>query len=161
MELGVVVEERSTVNKIKGFFNRFSLDNIRKEYKEKMIDTGKSQRVEEFIDEKAELAKKQIRIMGTLATVALIAVPADGPFGELCTAFATPGLCALVDVAADIEKKLLITGKRAVEKYILKVDAGGTIKAYDLTNDDLIKDLYNARKAANKIEEANKKGISL
>ncbi len=145
MNIALTVEDRSTIDKIKEYFGKLSLDNIREEYKEKVVDTGKSQKIEEFIEEKAEKAKKQIRIMGTLATVALIFIPADGPFGELCTAIATPGLCALVDLAANIEKKLLITGKRGIEKSLLKVDAGGTIEGYDLKNDELVKDLINAK----------------
>ena len=152
MEIGIAVEDRNTVDKIKDFFGKLSIDNIRNEYKEKVVDTGKSKRIEEFIEEKAEKAKKQIRIMGTLATVALIFIPADGPFGELCTALATPGLCALVDLAANIEKKLLITGKRGIENSILKVDAEGTIEAYDLTKDDLVKDLINAKKIADSMK---------
>ena len=152
MEIGLTVEDRSTVDILKDFFEKLSIDNIREEYKEKVVDTGKSKRIEEVIEEKAEKAKKQIRVLGTLATVALIVIPADGPFGELCTALATPGLCALVDLAANIEKKLLITGKRGIEKSLLKVDAEGTIEAYDLTKDDLVKDLINAKIIADGIQ---------
>ena len=152
MNIALTVEDRSTVDKLKDFFGKLSIDNIREEYKEKVVDTGKSQRMEELIEEKADKAKKQIKIMGTLATVALVFIPADGPFGELCTALATPGLCALVDLTADIEKKLLITGKRGIEKSLLKVDAGGTIEGYDLTKDDLVRDLIEAKSLADGME---------
>ena len=157
MEIGLAVEDRSTVDKLKDFFGKLSIDNIRSEYKEKIVDTGKSKKVEEIIEEKAEKAKKQIRIMGTLATIALVFIPADGPFGELCTAIATPGLCALVDLAANIEKKLLITGKREIEKNLLKVDVDGTIEAYDLTKDDLVKDLIEAKSLADGMQFGGRK----
>ncbi len=157
MDICVAVEDRSTVDKLKDFFGKLSMDNIREEYKEKIVDTGKSKRIEEIIEEKAEKAKKQIRIMGTLATVALIFIPADGPFGELCTAIATPGLCALVDLAANIEKKLLITGKRGIEKSVFKVDNEGTIESYDLTKDDLVRDLIEAKRVADSIELMGRK----
>ena len=99
-----------------------SLEHIREEYKEKYIDTGKAQEIEAKIDEKAKRKKKIIKVAGTVATVALIFIPADGPFGELCTILATPALCALVDVSAEIQKKMEITGKRTIEKHLLHVD---------------------------------------
>jgi hypothetical protein len=100
-----------------------------------MIDTGLSQKLEEEIDKQAERKKKAIKIAGTVATIALIFVPADGPFGEMATFFATPALCALTDVCADLKKKALITGKRGFEKSVLKVDGTNeNVTGFDLDN---------------------------
>ena len=143
-----VTEGRNFVNKAKEKMN-----NVRQLYKEKMIDTGKSQDLEEKIEKNAELLKKKIRIAGTLATVALIFVPADGPFGEMATFFATPALCALVDVCADLRKKALISGKRGIEKYVLKVDGSNEkIEGFDINNNTaFIKDFKDLKKAADNV----------
>ena len=137
-------ESRDFVEKAKE-----KMENIRQFYKEKMIDTGKSQELEEQIEKEAEATKKMVRVAGTIATVALIFVPADGPFGEIATLFATPALCALVDVCADIRKKTIITGKRSIEKYVLNVDGSNEkIEAFNLNNKEaFIKDFKELKKA--------------
>ena len=145
-----VNEERGFVDKAK---KAMSLEHIREEYKKKYIDTGKAQEIETKIDEKAKKKKKVIKIAGTVATVALIFIPADGPFGELCTVLATPALCALVDVSADIQKKMQITGKRAVEKYVLHVDGTNkNVTGLSLDKDELVKDFTNLKEAVNDLE---------
>ena len=145
-----VSEERSFVDKAK---KAMSLEHIREEYKKKYIDTGKAQEIETKIDEKAKKKKKVIKIAGTVATVALIFIPADGPFGELCTVLVTPALCALVDVSADIQKKMQITGKRAVEKYVLHVDGTNkNVTGLSLDKDELVKDFTNLKEAVNDFE---------
>lgn len=145
-----VTEKRSFLNKAKNKMN-----NIRDTYKEKMIDTGLSQKLEEEIDKQAKRKKKAIKIAGTVATIALIFVPADGPFGELATFFATPALCALTDVCAELKKKALITGKRGFEKAVLKVDgANKNIKGFDLENkESFIKDFKDLK---NKLDDFEK-----
>lgn len=145
MDQNVIIsqEDRSFINKAKKFMNdkKQYVENIRREYKEKYVDTGKSKEFEKKIEEDAKMKKKVIKIAGTIATVALIFCPVDGPFGEICSALATPGLCALVDVATDIKKKALITGKRGVEKHLLKVDgSNGDIKGYNLENGEIVED---------------------
>lgn len=136
------VEDRNFVNKAK---EKMNMDTIRQKYKEKMIDTGKSQELEEKIEKKAKRTKNTIRVLGTAATIALIFIPADGPFGEICTALATPGLCALVDIASDIQKKALITGKRGIEKGILHVDGiNENVKGYDFSSqEEVVGDFKN------------------
>lgn len=137
-------EDRGFINKAKS-----KMEQLRKSYKEKYIDTGKSQAFEQKIDDDAKRTKRAIKIAGTLATVVLFFCPADGPFGEFCTALATPGLCALVDLAADIKKKSIITGKRGLEKHFLRVDgSNGNIDAYDLTNNEIIEDFGSLLKKA-------------
>ena len=113
----------------------------------------KAQEMEAKIDESAKKKKKVIKIAGTVATVALIFIPADGPFGELCTVLATPALCALVDVSADIQKKMQITGKRTVEKYVLHVDGTNkNVTGLSLDKDELVKDFTNLKEAVNDFE---------
>ncbi len=125
-----VTEKRNFVDKAKNKMN-----DIRDTYKEKMIDTGLSQKLEEEIDKHAKRQKTAIKVAGTVATIALIFVPADGPFGELATFFATPALCALTDVCADLKKKALITGKRSFEKSVLKIDGSNeNVTGFDLDN---------------------------
>jgi hypothetical protein len=145
-------EDRNFINKAKKFMSdkKQTLEKLRTDYKEKIVDTGKSKEIEQKIEDDAKRTKRAIKIAGTIATVALAFCPADGPFGEICAALATPGLCALVDVAADIKKKTLITGKRSIEKHLLKVDdSNGDIKGYNLENGEIVEDFKNLLSIAN------------
>ena len=146
-----VTEDRSFVDKAKE-----NMENIRQTYKEKMIDTGRSQELERMIDEDAERKKKVIKVVGTAATIALIFIPADGPFGEIATFFATPGLCLLTDLCADMKKKALITGKRSFEKSVLKVDGSNKdISGYDLSNpSEIIGDFESLKESMENIDRA-------
>ena len=65
--------------------------------------------------------------------------PADGPFGELCTALATPALCALVDKIADMAKKTTISAKRDMEKAMGYEGLGQT----DIEGYSNLKDVVN------------------
>ncbi len=146
----MIEENRSFVEKAKQ-----KMQEIRTSYKEKFIDTGKSQQLEEEIEKKAKRKKKTIKVLGRLATIALAICPADGPFGEICTALATPGLCALVDISTEIQKKALITGKRAAEKYVLKVDgSNGNVAGYNLNNNEIIEDIDSLKSAINDLSES-------
>lgn len=150
-----VDENRDFINKAK---EKMNIEKIRNDYKEKYIDTGKSQEFEARLEEDAKRKKKIIKIAGTAATIALIFIPADGPFGELCTILATPALCALVDVSTDIKKKLAITGKRAAEKYILHVDGSNkNVKGYSLDKKDIIEDFTNLKSSLDNLEGGLKK----
>ena len=146
-----VNEDRNFINKAK---EKMNIEKIRNDYKEKYIDTGKSQEFEAKLEEDAKRKKKIIKVAGTAATIALIFIPADGPFGELCTILATPALCALVDVSTDIKKKLAVTGKRAAEKYIMHVDgANQNVQGYSLDNkDNIIKDFTNLKTSIDSLE---------
>lgn len=150
-----VDENRDFINKAK---EKMNIEKIRNDYKEKYIDTGKSQEFEAKLEEDAKRKKKIIKVAGTAATIALIFIPADGPFGELCTILATPALCALVDVSTDIKKKLAITGKRAAEKYILHVDGSNkNVKGYSLDKKDIIEDFTNLKSSIDNLEGGLKK----
>lgn len=150
-----VNEDRSFINKAKKAMN---IEKIRKDYKEKFIDTGKSQEFEAMLEKDAKAKKKVIKVVGTAATIALIFVPADGPFGELCTLLATPALCALVDISTEIKKKAAISGKRAAEKYVLHVDGSNKdVKGFSLDKKELIDDFTSLKKAVNDFEGGLKK----
>jgi hypothetical protein len=83
-----------------------------------------------------------IGVLGTAATVALTFCPVEGPFGELLTLLATPAFCALVGVAAEIKKKVLISGKRGFEKFFMKAEGGQNpqVSGYSLDNNEAIDD---------------------
>ena len=106
MHEGIVLkpEKRENISKIKSW------------YKEKMIDTGKAKDLEKKIDNEAKIAKTAIGVIGAVATVILMICPVDGPFGEVCSALATPALIGLVSLAADLKKKALIGAKRFGEE---------------------------------------------
>lgn len=148
-----LVEDRHFVDKAKQ-----KMEKIRNNYKEKMIDTGKSQELEEKIEQDAERTKNLIRVAGTAATVALIFIPADGPFGEMATLLATPALCGLVDVCADLKKKALITGKRGIEKYVLNVDGSNEkVKGFDLENkENFIKDFKDLKQGIDNVNKVRR-----
>lgn len=140
----MVNEDRNFVERAKGFMKQQNekIKNFKNNYEENYIKTGKSAQLEEKIEAYAKKKKRVIKIAGTIATVALTICPADGPFGEICTALATPGLCALVDIATNIQKKMLIAGKREAEKLFLNVDgSSGNVEAYNLENGKVVSDL--------------------
>lgn len=121
--------------------NRSVIDKFKSWYKEKIIDTGRAANFEKRVDSNAKAIKTIIKVAGTVATVALIFCPADGPFGEICTALATPALCALVDKVADIQKNLTIGAKRQGEK-IMGFEGQGInpeVQGYENLN-DIVKD---------------------
>lgn len=144
----MVEEKRGFIEKAKN-----KMAKLRQTYDEKMIQTGKSQKLEEKIEKRAKRKKKMIKTLGAIATVALAICPADGPFGEIAAALATPGLCELVDISAEIEKKALITSKRTAEKYILKVDGKNeNVAGYDITNGDVVEDIKSLKEAIANVE---------
>jgi len=130
MKDGIIIkpEKRSTIDKIKIW------------YYKKFIETGKAAKFEEGIEKRTKLEKTSIKIIGTAATIALFFCPADGPFGEICTALATPALCAFVNVVADLEKKILIKLKRKAENTMGfgKEGQSPTIEEPKLTAEDFI-----------------------
>jgi hypothetical protein len=112
-------------------------DKFRDWYQTKMINTNKAQDFEAFIDKKIAVEKKVIQIVGTIATVALIFIPADGPYGEICAALATPILAKLVELKGELEKKVILISKRAIEANFLGVD--GTNKSIELPEGNIVK----------------------
>ena len=85
--------------------------------------------------------------------MALIFCPADGPFGEVCTALATPALCTLVDKVADAEKKLAISAKRKGEELIGFKGQGVNpdVQGYE-SLDEIVKDAKSVRNDLNQFE---------
>ena len=147
-QLMVVEEKRSFIDKAKA-----KMAKLRQTYDEKMIQTGKSQELEEKIEKRAKRKKKMIKVLGAIATIGLAICPADGPFGELASALATPGLCKLVDIGAEIEKKALITSKRTAEKYVLKVDGkNDNVAGYNLNNGEIVEDIKSLKDAISMVE---------
>lgn len=106
----VVEEKRSIIDRFKNW------------YKTKVIDTGLSAKAEEFVDFATKIEKGFISVVGTVATVALMFCPADGPFGEICSALATPALVKLADLKGKAMKKILVGGKRKLEGTFIGED---------------------------------------
>lgn len=130
MQDGIIIkpEDRKTIDKMKAW------------YYKKFIETGKAAKFEEGVEKRAKFEKKAIVVAGTVATIALVFCPADGPFGELCTVLATPALCKLVDVCAELEKKVTLKWKRFAEKAMGFGTAGYSSNVEDpkITKDDII-----------------------
>ena len=120
----VVEENRDLIYKARMLYEKMQnkRDEISKSYEENIVDTGISADIEEKIEKEAEITKTVIGIAGSVATIILMVCPFDGPFGELVTLLATPAFIKLVDIAADFRKKAIITGKKTIEKHILKID---------------------------------------
>lgn len=115
------------------------IQRFKEYYKKNIIDTGKSEKFEKTVDKVAKGVKTAVKVVGTVATVILVLCPADGPFGELCTALATPALCALVDKIADMAKKTTISAKRDMEKAMGYEGLGQT----DIEGYSNLKDVVN------------------
>ena len=142
----ITTEKRSVVDKLKNW------------YEKRIIESGVSQNFEAGIDKTAKVVKGVIKVVGVTATALLIICPADGPFGELCTALATPGLCALVDKIVDMYKKIAIGSKRKGEELIGFKDRGNNpnVEGYvDLK--EPIKDILDIKEDASKMLDENGK----
>lgn len=142
MNSAIVSEEkRDFIYKARMFYEKMNgkVGEVQNSYKENFVDTGISSEIEEKIEKDAKRTKKLIKVAGGIATVALLFCPADGPFGEMLTLLATPSFCKLVDIAADIKKKSLITGKRSIEKYFLNCDGSNpNVTGYNLENGEFV-----------------------
>ena len=155
----VAEENRDFIYKARMFYEKMNgkKEEVQKSYQENIVETGISSDIEEKIDKQAKITKKFVKFAGSVATVALIFYPADGPFGELASLFATPAFCALVDVCADIKKKALITGKRTFEKWFLNCDgANPNVTGYNLENGEIVEDF---KTFAQNLDEVTKKGM--
>lgn len=120
------------------------MEILRQKYKEKFVDTGKSVAIENTTDDAVKAIQAAVGVVGGIATVVMTLCPVDGPVGEIVTALATPALMALVPVALKVREKVFITGKRIIEKYILKVDPntyeGSKVSGYNLEDGEIVKD---------------------
>ena len=149
-------EKRDFIYKARMFYEKMNgkVENIQNSYKENIVDTGISSDIEEKIEKDAKRTKKLVKVAGSIATVVLLFCPADGPFGEIATLFATPAFCALVDVAADLKKKSLITGKRAVEKYFLNCDGTNpNVTGFNFDNGEFIDDFKEFVKNLDEVQK--------
>ncbi len=129
------------------------VDNFRKWYKEKLVDSGKAARFEEIVEKRVEFEKKMIKVAGTTATIILTLCPLDGPFGEIAAALATPALVKLVEAKGEITKKSVIGGKRKIEADYLGVD--GSSKKVVIPDGNIVENIEQFKKAA---DELTKKG---
>ena len=127
----VVPEKRTTIDRIRNNMNTFK-DKLKNAYQEKVVDTGISDNIDKFIDQKAKITKGVVTAVGAVATVVLLIVPADGTLGETCSALLTPGLLGLISASAEIEKKAKNTVKGFLEKKVIKIDkANDNVEVYD------------------------------
>ena len=150
----VVEENRDLIYKARMLYEKMQnkRDEISKSYEENIVDTGISADIEEKIEKEAEITKTVIGIAGSVATIILMVCPFDGPFGELVTLLATPAFIKLVDIAADFRKKAIITGKKTIEKHILKIDKKtGDGVGFNLENGDFVEDLSTIIQGADEI----------
>lgn len=90
----VVVKEKRTLKKILS-------DRYNKE-----IEKLAAMTPEEY-DKQLMIRKRAIQVAGNAATLALVACPADGPFGEILTAIATPVLAEIVEGVGKMFKPMV------------------------------------------------------
>ena len=144
----VVPEDRKTVEKMK------EKTKLQKKYQEKVVDSGASEKIDNFIDKKAKVEQVTIGVIGGVATVVLAVCPADGPVGEICSALLTPGLLALCSLKAEAEKKILHSVKGFYEKKIMKVDKeNDNVVAYNDAG-EVMDDFMLAMNNVNQIQKA-------
>ena len=148
-----IYKARMFYEKMNGKFNE-KVEEIQSSYQENFINTGIASEIEDKIDKDAKRTKKIVKFAGSVATVVLLFCPADGPFGEIATLFATPAFCALIDTAAELKKKALITGKRSVEKYLLHCDGTNpNVSGFNIENGEFVEDF---KEFAKNLEEVQK-----
>lgn len=124
-----IQEKRSIVDKFKSW------------YKEKMIDTGTSARIEEGTVSAVDLAADAMKIYTVVAGVAVAIIPI-AVSGGTAAAFSVPlgGLIAttgpmLMELCKNFGTKVYIKGKRATEALIIGED--GASKNVQIPNIDL------------------------
>ena len=152
-DMGViqVTENRNFIERAKDWYN-----NLREDYKENYIDTGKAQEFEQKVEESSERLKEGIKNVGEIAGTIGGFLTESSAFGKLCSKVASPALAKLADIAANIQKKLLIGGKRFIEKHFLHVDGTNQeVTAYDFDNNiaEVIEDFGEAKDNFNEVRE--------
>ena len=114
-----IPENRDTINKMKNF-------------KFKSIS-------EEQFDNKIDVIKNIVKIAGVVATVVLVVVPVDGPFGELATALATPVLVKAVESMREPLKSLVVKKENRINAAI--IDENGNNKPITLVDNDMAQNI--------------------
>lgn len=152
-DMGVVqvTENRNFIQRARDWYN-----NLRESYIENYIENGKAQEIEQRIDQYAEDFKNGVKTVSGVANAAAPFIPAQSVFSKIVKKIAMPALCKLADIAAKIQKKLFIGGKRFIEKHFLHVDGTNpTIEAYDFDNGtaDLIEDWEDTKEAYQEVSE--------
>ncbi len=134
---------------------RSVVDNFRQWYQEKLIDTGKAAKFEELTEKRVELDKKMVKAAGTIATVALVLCPLDGPFGEIAVILATPALVKLVEAKGEFTKNAVIGTKRDFETIYLGVD--GSSKKVVLPDKNIVQNVNDLAAAAEELSQEQEK----
>lgn len=124
-----VTENRNFIERAKDWYNQ-----KRNDYIENYINNGKAQEIEQKIDDNAEKFKDGVRTVSAVAGDIASFVSPESAFGKICSNIASPAICKLADLAAKIQKKVIIGGKRFIEKHFLHVD--GTNQNIDAYNFD-------------------------
>lgn len=135
--------------------NKETLNRFRRVYKEKIIDTGKAEKFEKYIDKQVTIEKNLVKIIGAVATIFLLFCPSDGPFGELCTIIATPLFVKLVESCGVLKKKLVLSAKRNFEEKVIHED--GSNKDIDIPN----LEFSDALNTVKDLEDTTKKLIKI
>lgn len=152
----VLEEDRDLIYKARMLYEKVNnkKEQMRESYQKNIVDTGISSEIEEKIDKQTKNTKTAIKVAGTIATIALTICPADGPFGEIATLLATPAFCKLVEVAAEIKKKVLISVKRGSEKYIMHTSGENeNVEEYDLNSGEYINDMKSFIQKLNEVKD--------
>ena len=101
----VVKEERNIVDKFKSW------------YKEKMIDTNASAKLEEGFSMAMKFSKGYNKIIGKIGTVVLTFIPDAAIFAPI-----VEPICKVKQALLDVEENLVLKGKRMIEAKFIGVD---------------------------------------
>ena len=136
------------------------VDGFRNWYKEKIIDTGVSQKFEEGLVGIHRVQEKMVNVVGSVATVIFAVYPEEGPLGEAITIIATPLVKKGLEFKNKIQEKGIITAKRKFEVNFIKAD-GSSEKVFlpDLKLEEIVKESKDLMTMIPELEIETSKGV--
>ena len=142
------MENNNNVNKqVLGFnVSRNELTGMKKFFAEKLtqgLDYATTDEFEKGLEKNVKKMKKTVKVLGTVATVALLFCPADGPFGEIASIVATSGFAIAVDKLGDNLKDAYKAGKRI---YVGSIKQNGEMQVSSIADDNTVE---NAKEFGN------------
>ena len=137
-------------NELNSIVNQFN--GIKKTISEKITQGLEYASTDEFdqkIDQNVEKFKKTVKIVGTIATLALFVLPADGPIGEIASILATSTFVRSADQLADGIKDMYKSGKKL---YVGSIKQNGGLNISSITDANTIENADNIKQDINAIK---------
>lgn len=140
---------RDDLNNIVNQFN-----GIKKQAAEKLVqglEYASSDDFEKNLNLNIKKMKKTVKVVGTIATIALIFCPSDGPIGEIAAFLATSGFVHSVDKIGNSIKNAYKAGKNL---YVASIKSDGSTRLSRIADKNIVKNVSNLKSELNIIKNS-------